>query len=317
MVKEKSTEMKIHKKVKNKSVRKIKKSPAEKFWNCIIYLTLGLLALVFVIPFWLMLVASLSPESEIAVHGYSLFTANPSLFAYEYLFSSSKRWLNAFGLTGLLTVVGTLNSLLFTSMGAYVLSKPYLPYRKTLTIFIVIPMLFNGGLIPYYLMVQALGMVDTFWALFIPSTISIWNMIIIRNFFMSIPSSLEESAVLDGANHFQVYLKIILPVSKPVIATMIVYTAVGYWNEWYNALIFVTRNEKLITLQLLLRQILTSTTVTTSSKGGVKLIGSGMMTPSESLKMAAVIVTTIPIIIIYPFMQKYFAKGLMIGSVKG
>ena len=178
-------------------------------------------------------------------------------------------------------------------------------------------MLFNGGLIPFYLMVKTLGMLDTFWALFIPSTISIWNMIIIRNFFMSMPESLEESAILDGANDFQVYFRIILPLSKPVIATMIVYTAVGFWNEWYNALIFITRNDDLTTLQLLLRQILTSTTVTTSSQGGVKVVNSGMMTPSESLKMASVMVTTIPIILIYPFMQKYFTKGLMIGSVKG
>lgn len=302
---------------KKKYISKIKKSPVEKFWDCVIYTVLVLLGLVFAMPFWLMLVASLTPESEIAIHGYSLFTEQPTMFAYEYLFSSSKRWINSFGVTALLTVVGTVNSLFFTSMGAYVLSKAYLPYRKIMTVFIVIPMLFNGGLIPFYLIVKSLGMVDTFFALFVPATISIWNMIIIRNFFMSMPASLEESAVLDGANQFQVYFKIILPLSKPVIATMIVYMAVGFWNEWYNALIFVTRNEDLTTLQLLLRQILTATTVTTSSKGGVKVINSGMMTPSESLKMAAVMVTTIPIMVVYPFMQKYFAKGLMIGSVKG
>lgn len=296
---------------------KIKKSASERIFSILIYFAIALLSLSFIAPFWLMIVASLTPESEIAVNGYRLFTKNPTLFAYEYLFSSSSRWTDAFKITALLTLVGTFNSLFFTSMGAYVLSKRYLPYRKLLTVFIVIPMLFNGGLIPFYLMVKSLGMIDKFWALFVPGTISIWNMIIMRNFFMSIPMSLEESAVLDGANHFQVYWRIILPTSKPVIATMIVYTAVGYWNEWYSALIFVTRNEKLVTLQLLLRQILTSTTVTTSSKGGVKVIGNNLLTPSESLKMAAVMVTTIPIMIIYPFMQKYFAKGMMIGSVKG
>ena len=286
-------------------------------FRILIYSALILLALVFLAPFWLMLVGSLTPESEIAVDGFKMWPDKFTFFAYDYLFSSSDRFTTSFAVTSALTVVGTVNSLFFTTMGAYVLSKRYLPYRKGMTVFTVIPMLFNGGLIPFYLMVKTLGMLDTFWALFIPSTISIWNMIIIRNFFMSMPESLEESAILDGANDFQVYFRIILPLSKPVIATMIVYTAVGFWNEWCNALIFITRNDDLTTLQLLLRQILTSTTVTTSSQGGVKVVNSGMMTPSESLKMASVMVTTIPIILIYPFMQKYFTKGLMIGSVKG
>lgn len=281
------------------------------------YTVLILLALLFLVPFWLMLMASLTPEQEIATHGFQFLPSEFTIFAYDYLFSSSDQFSNSFIVTTLLTIVGTINSLFFTTMGAYILSKRYLPYRTLLTVFVVIPMLFNGGLIPYFLVVKSLGMLDTFLALFIPSTISIWNMIIIRNFFMAMPDSLEESAILDGANDFQVYFRIILPLSKPVIATMIVYTAVGYWNEWYNALIFVTRNTKLVTLQLLLRQILTSTTVTSSSKGGMKVIHSGMMTPSESMKMAAVMVATIPIIVIYPFMQKYFTKGLMIGSVKG
>lgn len=286
-------------------------------FRILIYAALTIMALIFLAPFWLMLMASLTPEAEIAVKGFTMWPDEFTLFAYDYLFSSSNRFAVSFGVTSMLTVVGTVNQLFFTTMGAYVLSKRYLPYRKAMTIFVVIPMLFNGGLIPFYLVVKTLGMLDTFFALFVPSTISIWNMIIIRNFFMSMSESLEESAILDGANDFQVYFRIILPLSKPVIATMIVYTAVGFWNEWYNALIFITREDWLTTLQLLLRQILTSTTVTTSSKGGVKVVNSGMMTPSESLKMASVMVTTMPIIVIYPFMQKYFTKGLMIGSVKG
>lgn len=303
--------------VKQRRRRKYNANQPKLPFRMLIYAALILMALVFLAPFWLMLMASLTPESEIAVKGFTMWPEEFTLFAYDYLFSSSNRFAVSFGVTSLLTVVGTINQLFFTTMGAYVLSKRYLPYRKALTIFVVIPMLFNGGLIPFYLVVKSLGMLDTFFALFVPSTISIWNMIIIRNFFMSMSESLEESAILDGANDFQVYFRIILPLSKPVIATMIVYTAVGFWNEWYNALIFITREDWLTTLQLLLRQILTNTTVTTSSKGGVKVVNSGMMTPSESLKMASVMVTTLPIIVIYPFMQKYFTKGLMIGSVKG
>lgn len=300
-----------------KKKQKYHPNQSKLIFRILIYADLVLLAFIFLMPFWLMLIGSLTPEDEIALEGYKLWPDNFTLFAYDYLFSSSDRFTNAFLVTLALAVVGTVNNLFFTSMGAYVLSKRYLPYRKGLTIYIVIPMLFNGGLIPYYLVVKGLGMLDTFWALFVPTTISIWNMIIIRNFFMTIPDSLEESAILDGADDFQVYFRIILPLSKPVIATMVVYTAVGYWNEWYSALIFVTRNDKLITLQLLLRQILTATTVTTSSQGGVKVINSGRITPSESLKMASVMVATIPIILVYPFMQKYFTQGLMLGSVKG
>jgi ABC-type glycerol-3-phosphate transport system permease component len=203
-------------------------------------------------------------------------------------------------------------------MGAYVLSRKYLPYRSGLTIFVFVTMLFNGGLIPWFLIVKGLGMMNTLWALFIPGTISVWNMIIMRNFFMSLPESLEESAKLDGASDFTVYFRIIIPLSMPIIATMIVYMAVGYWNEWYSALIFITTNQDLTTLQLLLKKILTSTQVTMSSRGGRKLANAaGTLTPSESLKMASVMVATVPILIIYPFLQKYFVQGIMIGSIKG
>jgi ABC-type glycerol-3-phosphate transport system permease component len=184
--------------------------------------------------------------------------------------------------------------------------------------FVFITMLFNGGLIPWYIVVKSLGMVNTFFALFIPGSINVWNMILMRNYFMSLPDSLEESAKLDGATDFQIYLKVVLPLSKPIIATMVVYMAVGYWNEWYSALIFVTTNKKLYTLQLLLRSILSNTSVVISSRGGRKLANiNHALPPSESLRMAAVMVATIPILVIYPFVQKHFVKGIMIGSIKG
>jgi len=207
--------------------------------------------------------------------------------------------------------------LFWTSMGAYVLSKKYLPYRNKLTMFVFITMLFNGGLIPFYLVVKSLGMINTFFALFVPGTIAVWNMIIIRNYFMTIPESLEESAKLDGASDVMIYFRIILPLSKPIIATMIVYLAVGYWNEWYSALIFITNNQRLVTLQLLLRQILSNTTVIMSARGGRKLVETGALPPSESMKMAAVMVATVPILVVYPFLQKYFTKGILVGSIKG
>lgn len=278
---------------------------------------LTVLSVSFILPFILIAVASLTPEEEIAIHGFRLWTPKPSIYAYRYLFASSDQFIDAFKVTTFLSVIGTLNSLLWTSMGAYVLSKRYLPYRKGLTVFIIITMMFNGGLIPWYLVVKGLGMVNTIFSMFIPSTINVWNMLLMRNFYMSIPDSLEESAKLDGASDFTIYLKIITPLSMPIIATMIVYLAVGYWNEWYNCLLFITSKTELSTLQLLLRKVLT-TTVTMTSKGGRKLVNtSGTLPPSENLKMATVMVTTVPIIVIYPFLQKYFVKGIIIGSVKG
>jgi putative aldouronate transport system permease protein len=279
---------------------------------------LSILSLTFILPFLLMAVASLTPEEEIAIHGFRLWAENFTLYAYEYLFTASDQFLQAFKVTSTLTIVGTINTLFWTSMGAYVLSRKYLPYRTGLTLFVFITMMFNGGLIPWYMVVKSLGMVNTIFALFVPGTISVWNMIIIRNFYMSLPESLEESAKLDGASDLTIYFRIILPLSKPILATMIVYMAVGYWNEWYSALIFITTKTELSTLQLLLRKILASTTVAISSRGGRKLTqATGGLTPSESLKMASVMVATVPILVIYPFLQKYFVKGIMIGSVKG
>lgn len=275
------------------------------------------LSIAFILPFILIAVASFTPEDEIALHGFRLWSPKFTTYAYKYLFASSSQFVDAFKVTTVLTVIGTLNSLVWTSMGAYVLSKKYLPYRKTLTIFVVITMLFNGGLIPWYIVVKNLGMLNTMFSMFIPGTINVWNLILMRNFYSALPDSLEESAKLDGASDFTVFVKIIVPLSMPIIATMVVYLAVGYWNEWYNCLLFITSNTKLTTLQLLLRKILT-TTVEMSSKGGRKLVNTaGGLPPSESLKMATVMVATVPIIIIYPFLQKYFVKGIIIGSIKG
>lgn len=282
------------------------------------YIFLAFLSLLFIVPFLLMAVASFTPEKEIAMKGFTLIPSALTSDAYIYLFESSTQFIDAFKITSLLTIVGTINALFWTSMGAYALSKKYLPYRKFMTLFVFVTMLFNGGLIPWYLVVKGLSMTNTFFALFVPSTIQVWNMIIIRNFYMSLPESLEESAKLDGATDFTVYFRIIIPLSTPILATMIVYMGVGYWNEWYNALILNTTARELSTLQLLLRQILSTSVLTVTGRGGVKSVNTtGGITPSESLRMASVMVATVPILIIYPFLQRYFVKGILIGSIKG
>lgn len=285
-----------------------------RIFNCTIMFVLSFL---FVAPFLLIAIASFTPEVEIAAKGFQFFPSELTLYNYQYLFGASDRFTNAMRTTVILTVVGTCNSLFFTSMGAYALSRTYLPYRKVLMFFVFLTMLISGGLIPWYMVVVNLGLRDKMAAMIIPGTISVWNLIVMRNSFMAIPASLEESAKIDGANDLTIFFRIILPVSKPIIATMIVYTAVGYWNEWYSCMLFITRREDLRTLQYLLREILNSS-ASMNSRGAIDLRAvTKQAIPSESLKMAAVMVATVPILCVYPFLQKYFVHGIMIGSIKG
>lgn len=284
-----------------------------RIFNTVLMLALSAL---FIAPFLLIAIASFTPEVEIAAKGFQFLPSQLTVYNYQYLFGSSEKFTTSLQATSLLTVVGTLNTLFFTSLGAYALSRKYLPYRKGMTFFVFFTMLVNGGLIPWYMVVNNLGLIDSFFALFIPGTIATWNLIIMRNSFMSIPESLEESAKIDGANDFTVFFRIILPMSMPIIATMIVYLAVGYWNEWYACMLFITRNEKLFTLQYLLREILNSSAAM-NSRGAIDLRAAAKQAiPSESLKMAAVMVATVPILCVYPFLQKYFVHGIMIGSIK-
>ena len=215
-----------------------------------------------------------------------------------------------------MTVIGTINTLFFTSLGAYALSRRYLPYRRALTFYVFLTMLVSGGLIPWYLVVTQLGMGDTIYALFIPGTIATWNLIIMRNSFLAIPSSLEDSAKIDGAGDFTVFFRIILPISMPILATMIVYLAIGYWNEWYANMLFIVRKNELRSLQYLLREILTTSASLNSRRAVDIRPSSAQAIPSESLKMAAVMVATAPILVVYPFFQRYFIHGIMVGSIK-
>ena len=275
-----------------------------------------LLSALFVTPFLLIAIASFTQETEIGAKGFQFFPSMLTTYNYQYLFGVSDKFTRALGVTVGLTIIGTVNTLFFTSLGAYSLSRKYLPYRKVMTFYVFLTMLINGGLIPWYMMVKSLGMVDTLFALFIPGTIATWNLIVMRNSFMALPESLEESAKIDGAGDFTVFFRIILPISTPILATMVVYLAVGYWNEWYAPMIFIIRRTELHTLQYLLREIFTSN-ASMNSRGAIDLRAANKQAiPSESLKMAAVMVATVPILCVYPFLQKYFVHGIMIGSIK-
>ena len=227
---------------------------------------------------------------------------------------ASQYILSGFSNTILRTGLGTLLTLIVTVCAAYPLSKKYFPHRNFWTSFIVFTMFFSGGLIPNYLLVKNLNMIDQVWALVLPGLINTFIMIIARNYFSSLPDSLEESARIDGANDILILFKIILPISAPIIATLALWTAVGHWNAWFDSLIYIQNTKKQVLQVVLRRTLIEGTQQMMDLNSGVDDVST--VNP-ESIKAATVMVTTLPIILLYPFLQKYFVKGIMVGSLKG
>ncbi|MNC43126.1 L-arabinose transport system permease protein AraQ [compost metagenome] len=228
------------------------------------------------------------------------------------------RLLNSFWITILRTLSGTLLSVFFTALLAYGMSKKNLLFRKQYMVFFMITMFFSGGLIPSYMLIRSLGMLDTFWVLIIPGIISVYNMIVIRTFFSALPEGLEESAKIDGCSNYGIFFRIVIPVSGPVLATIALFTAVGYWNDWFTGAIYIT-SDHLLPIQTLLRQIMNSNIMTeigTSNAIALDHMNRNRTITTKSLTMATMMIATIPIILTYPFLQKYFVKGVLIGSLK-
>jgi putative aldouronate transport system permease protein len=291
----------------------MKEKPYEKM---ISYANVGillLLTIVSVIPLLYIAVVSLiSPEDYIA-HGIHI-PSRPSIYSYLLIFSNSSKVLRAFIINIYITVVGTIINLIFTTCTAYAISKKYLPGRVAMTAYMFVTMLFSGGLIPTFLLVKALGLVDTLWALMIPGAIAVWNVFLMRNFFYTIPDSLEESARIDGANDIVVMLKVVLPLSLPIIATMTLFYGVAHWNEWFSAMIYLNNTEK-YPLQLVLREVLMSKIVPVDPLQAAEKFKRRV--PPDVVRMATIMVSIVPILVSYPFLQKYFVKGILIGSIKG
>jgi len=272
-----------------------------------------LLSAVTVYPFLYVLFASLSdPSWVVQMRGLIWYPKGFTIEAYKLVFANPSI-LTGYVNTLIYVVFGTALNILMTSLGAYALSRQSVMWKNPLMFIIVFTMFFNGGLIPTYLLINELGMLDSRWALIIPSAMSAYNLIIMRTSFQGIPVSLEESAKLDGANDFTVLFRIVLPLSMPVVAVMILFYGVGHWNGWFNALIYL-RTRDLYPLQLILREILI-TNSTDSMMTGVG--GADKMPIGETIKYATIIVATVPILLLYPFLQKYFVKGVMIGAIKG
>jgi putative aldouronate transport system permease protein len=296
----------------------MKLSTGEKAFDVFNYILLILLSLLFLLPFISVVATSLISGKEYTTRGlFILYPQNPTLAAYEMLLGQGSIVINAYGVTVARVLVGTALNLLFTFPLAYVLSKRRLYGRTFLTVLIFFTMLFHGGLIPNFVVVEKLGLLNTFWAMILPPLINPWWLLIMRNFMFSIPEELEEAAIMDGANPLTVLLRIILPLSMPVIATIGLWYAVMHWNAWFDAAIYINDSKKL-PVQLILRGILEYGTGQYSDYSGLAQATEVLdPPPAESLKSAMIVVTTLPILLVYPFIQRYFVKGIMLGSIKG
>lgn len=273
---------------------------------------LMVLCLLTAYPFLYVLFASFSDPAKImSTRGLIFYPQGFSLEAYRLVFSNPMIVVG-YANTLFYVIIGTTFNLLMTSFGAYALSRRGLMLSNPIMMGIVFTMFFSGGLIPNYLLISELGMLNTRWALIIPGAISTYNLIIMRTSFQGIPVSLEESAKIDGANDFTVLFRIILPLSLPIMAVMVLFYGVSHWNAWFNALIYL-RDRDLYPLQLVLREILITNSIDTMT-AGVGDTDKGLV--SETIKYAAIIIATIPVLFLYPFLQKYFVKGVMIGAVK-
>lgn len=278
-------------------------------------LFLCLLSVIALYPFLYVVFASLSNSSLLEAHrGFLYKPLGFSLAAYKAVFENSDIWIGYMN-TIFYVVVGTFLNLLMTSLGAYVLTKKDFFWNKLLLPIVTLTMFFNGGLIPRFLLIKAIGLYDTRWAVILSTLISAWNLFIMRTNFASIPDSLEESAMMDGANQFIVFVKIILPLSMPVIAVMILYYGVAHWNSWFDALIFL-KDRNAYPLQLILREILIANE-TDAMTMGMDVGSADTQRVAETVKYATIIVATLPILCLYPFLQKYFVKGVMVGAIKG
>lgn len=276
-----------------------------------IYLVVIMVSLFCLLPMLLVLITSFTEESAIARNGYSFFPEQWSLTAYQTLWAKGDTIIRSYGISLLVTGVGTSLAVLITYMAGFVLANQTFRYRNGFALFFFITTIFSAGLVPQYLVIKQIGIYNTLWALIIPGIFSTFNMFLVRNYIQGLPYSLMESARVDGAGVIKIAFRIYLPICKPVIATIALFYGIGYWNNYFNALMFVD-NSNLHPLQMILFKMQSDIQM-------IKQLTIGITAnpPAESIKMATAVITIGPIILLYPFLQKYFIKGIVVGAVKG
>lgn len=293
---------------------KIKRSTGDMIAQVIIYLIVGMFALITILPFIYVIAGSFATEKELTEKAFFLIPEVISYNAYHYIFRTGDA-IRGLMNSAIVTIVGTAINLFFSCTLAYPLSRPYFKGRIGFMNMVIITMLFSGGMIPTYILVaNILHLKNTFWALWLPAAINPFNMIIIKNYFQGIPIELEEAARIDGSNDLNTFIRIILPLAKPVLASVGLFYAVSHWNSYFNAMLYIS-DKNMEVIQIVLRRIIFLTSsVATESGMDWGVFGTP---PQKAIKMATTVVATVPIILVYPFIQKHFTQGVMVGSVKG
>ena len=305
-------------KKKKTAIKKLEKNVIGTKTNTILLGVLGVLALLCVLPVILVVIVSFSSEQSIFENGYSFFPSEFSLEAYEYFMRLGDQIFRSYGISLFVTVVGTIFSLSVTAMFAYVLSRPDYRYGRLFTLLLLFTMLFNGGLVPSYMVnTQRLGLRDTVWALIFPMSLNAFYVIVLRTFFRGIPMEIIEAARIDGAGEFRTFLKVVLPLSKPGLATIGLFTVIAYWNDWLLGMLYMfeTKNYPIQTLLQSMQNSMEA--LSQSSANALEYSEMARNAPTDSGRMALTVMVVLPVMLAYPFFQKYFVKGLTVGGVKG
>lgn len=285
--------------------------------NILAYIVIGIIAAAAVIPFVMLVSSSVQSEDTVVKYGYSLIPRDFNPFAYKFIFKNPTDILRSYGITIFITLAGTAISLFFSAMTAYVLSRKDVKYRNAMAFYLFFTTLFNGGLVPYYLLISnTLKLKNTVVILLLSGMFNVMYILIIRTYISnSVPDSISESAKIDGAKDFAIFIKIVLPLLKPALAAIGLFVALGYWNDWFTSTLFITE-KKMFPLQYLLYRMLTSARYAQEMASKNAAMGAQAV-PQETIKLALTVVATGPIVLAYPFAQKYFVAGMTIGSVKG
>jgi len=295
-----------------------KRTFADRTLLLLFYMAIGIFAILCVLPLWIALVASFTDELDLIREGYGVWFRQFDLSAYKIIFSGTNSVMRAYEVTILTTAGGVLLTLFLTSSLSYPLAVPSLKYGNRISLYVYLTMIFNGGLVPTYILTtRFLHMGNSIWVLIIPGALNAFNVFLMKNFFKTIPEALSESAKIDGASEIYIYYKIILPLSKPILATIGLFAAMGYWNEWFRVLLYID-DKDLFTLQFLIMRLQQQTEFLNSSlSAAARAALGGAIIPSLGIRLATAMISIGPIIFLYPYIQKYFIKGITIGAVKG
>jgi putative aldouronate transport system permease protein len=299
-----------------------RKTPEDYIVNAVITITMIFVVVITLYPFLNAVAISFNNSDDTTRGGITIIPRVFTLKNYELILQNPRIY-KAYFITVSRTVIGALAGLYMTGALAFGLAHPQLKNRKFYIAFCLIPMYFGGGLIPFYLLIKQLGLVNTFWVYIIPGMVGLWNMLIMRTYFQGIPPGLEESAMIDDANYFGIFFRIIIPISTPIAATIALFIGVSQWNAWFDAAMFITSNQDIKPMQSVLLSIISEASfaerMAAAGRSATEMahVGKGKETNVRSITMATMIITIVPVICVYPFLQKYFEKGVMIGSIKG